>query len=107
VARLSLLDNVLEEQRWEANLHDGAESSGFKRLADGDVAIESDENRHPDGGRLRDESEGQQIDLDVMSLLRGAQAGVLEEVGDGVERKYHRQHHRINHRQTLQQQQQQ
>jgi len=88
-----------------AHLHNGAQSSGFERLADGDVATESDEHCHPDGGGLRNESERQQVDLDDLCLIPGAQSGVLEEVSDGVERKCHCQHHRINHRQTLQQQQ--
>ena len=91
----------------KAHLHDGTESGGFERLADGDVAIERHQHRHPDGGRLRDEGQRQQVDLDDLRLIHRAQSGVLEEVGDRVQRECHGQHHRINHRQTLQQQQQQ
>ena len=98
---------LLELLQLATDLDNGAESSGLERLADGDVAVERHEDRDPDGGRLSDEGQRQEVDLDEVRLLDGPQSGVLEEVGDAVERKRHRQHHSVNHRQTLQQQQQQ
>lgn len=71
-------------------LNNRAESSGFEWFTDGDVAIEGDKNCHPNCGRLRDKGERQQVDLDDLSLLHGAQSRVLEKVRDGVERKRHR-----------------
>jgi len=64
------------------HLYDSAESRGFERLADCDVTIERNQNCHPDGGRLRDESQRQQVDFDDLSLLHRAQSSVLEEICD-------------------------
>ena len=87
-----------------SHLYDGAESCCLERLADGDVAVECDEHRDPDGGGLRDERQRQQVDLNDHRLVNSPQSGVLEEVSDAVERERHCQHHRVDHRQTLHQQ---
>jgi len=74
------------------------------RHADGNVAIDSDEHRHPDGQRLHDEYERQEVDerqLVAVVLIGRVPAGVIDQVGHAEDRHDGDQHQRISHRQSL------
>ena len=56
-------------------------------MTDCDVAIEPDEDGHPDGGCLEDVGEGQHVELDWERLHVRVDPGRFEQRREGVERE--------------------
>jgi len=74
-------------------------------VADGDVSVDSDEGGRPDGGRVRDEGDGNDEDDDeclaVLLVERRVQTGELEHGVDTVQRKRRHQQQIVHHRNAL------
>ena len=76
------------------------------RSTDGNVSVDGDEHRDPDGGGLRDECDRENVDEHelverVVLIVLRVQSGVLDERRQKVQRE--RRHHQqvVNHRQSL------
>ena len=107
--RVEELRDVVEEREDDddgqlaSRLQHGAEARGAVRHAHGHVAVDGDQHRHPDGGRLRDVGARQQADLHVGEHVGelGPPAGVVEQRAERVERQGGGEQRRVDDGQAL------
>ena len=82
----------------------GAETERLVGHAYGDVPVDTDQYRDPDGRRLKDEHEGQEVDqhdrvpVPVVALV---ESGVVDEKRNAVHREYGQEHQSVDDGQRL------